>query len=98
VVAANAVPWAAVERVASGVDKLISEVSYVDEYRESWVPIGHRSLPLRLLVQPTEATLTAEEIGVIRTRTLARSARNSARMCGSYYAKTGGCPPGGHGR
>jgi len=71
VVVSDDVPWAAVERVASGVDKLISEVSYVDEYRGSWVPDGHRSLTLRLVVRPTEATLTAEEIGVIRTRTLA---------------------------
>ena len=59
------------ERVASGVDKLISEVSYVDEYRGSWVPERHRSLTLRLVVRPTEATLTAEEIGMIRNRTLA---------------------------
>ena len=71
VVVADDVPWADVERVASGVDKLISEVSYVDEYRGSWVPDGHRSLTLRLVVRPTEATLTAEETGVIRTRTLA---------------------------
>jgi phenylalanyl-tRNA synthetase beta chain len=71
VVVADDVPWAAVERVASGVDKLISEVSYVDEYRGSWVPEGHRSLTLRVVLRPTEATLTAEEIGVIRTHTLA---------------------------
>ena len=71
VVVADDVPWAAVERVASGIDKLIREVSYVDEYRGSWVPEGHRSLTLRLVVRPTEATLTAEETGVIRTRTLA---------------------------
>jgi phenylalanyl-tRNA synthetase beta chain len=71
VVVADDVPWAAVERVASGIDKLISEVSYVDEYRGSWVPDGHRSLTLRLVVRPTEATLTTEETSVIRTRTLA---------------------------
>jgi phenylalanyl-tRNA synthetase beta chain len=71
VVVADDVPWAAVERVAGGVDKLIREVSYVDEYRGSWVPDGHRSLTLRVVLRPTEATLTAEETGVIRTSTLA---------------------------
>jgi phenylalanyl-tRNA synthetase beta chain len=71
VVVADDVPWAAVERVVSGVDKLIREVSYVDEYRGSWVPEGHRSLTLRVVLRPTEATLTAEETGVIRIRTLA---------------------------
>jgi phenylalanyl-tRNA synthetase beta chain len=71
VVVVDDVPWAAVERVASGVGKLIREVSYVDEYRGSWVPVGHRSLTLRVVLRPTEATLTAEETGVIRTPTLA---------------------------
>jgi phenylalanyl-tRNA synthetase beta chain len=71
VVVSDEVPWAAVERVAGGVDKLVSEVSYIDEYRGSWVPDGHRSLTLRVVLRPAEATLTAEEIGVIRTRTLA---------------------------
>lgn len=67
VVVSDDVPWTAVERVASGADKLIREVSYVDEYRGSWVPEGHRSLTLRVVLRPTEATLTAEETGVIRT-------------------------------
>jgi phenylalanyl-tRNA synthetase beta chain len=71
VVVADDVPWAAVERVAGEVDKLIHQVSYVDEYRGSWVPEGHRSLTLRVALRPIEATLTAEETGVIRTRTLA---------------------------
>ncbi|MCW2932108.1 MAG: phenylalanine--tRNA ligase subunit beta [Actinomycetia bacterium] len=71
VVVADDVPWAAVERVVSGIDELIREVSYVAEYRGSWVPEGHRSLTLRVLLRPTEATLTAEETGVVRTRTLA---------------------------
>jgi phenylalanyl-tRNA synthetase beta chain len=71
VVVADEVPWLDVERVAGGVDKLIHEVSYVDEYRGSWVPEGHRSLTLRVVLRPTEATLTAEETGVIRDHTLA---------------------------
>jgi phenylalanyl-tRNA synthetase beta chain len=71
VVVADEVPWLDVERVVGGVDKLIHEVSYVDEYRGSWVPEGHRSLTLRVVLRPTEATLTAEETGVIRDHTLA---------------------------
>ena len=53
-------PWEAVERVAGGAGKLIHEVSYVKEYRGSWVPERHRSLTLRVVLRPTEATLTAE--------------------------------------
>jgi phenylalanyl-tRNA synthetase beta chain len=71
VVVADDVPWAAVHRVAEGVDKLIRKVSYIGEYRGSWVPAGHRSLTLRVVLQPTEATLTAGETGPIRTRMLA---------------------------
>ena len=70
-VVSDDVPWEAVERVAGGAGKLIHEVSYVDEYRGSWVPEGHRSLTLRVVLRPTEATLTAEETGVIRNLVLA---------------------------
>jgi hypothetical protein len=35
------------------------------------VPEGHRSPTLRVVLRPTEAMLTAEEIGVVRNRTLA---------------------------
>lgn len=70
VVVADNVTWAAVETVVGGVDKLISAVTYVDEYRGSWVPDGHRSLTLRVVLRPADATLTADEIGRVRTRTL----------------------------
>jgi phenylalanyl-tRNA synthetase beta chain len=70
VVVADGVPWAAVERVVSGVDKRIRKVNYVDEYRGSWVPGRHRSLTLRVVLRPTATTLTAEEIGEVRTRIL----------------------------
>lgn len=71
VVVADDVPWAAVERVVRDVDKLIRTIDYVAEYRGSWVPEGRRSLTLRVVLQPTEATLTADEIGAVRTRALA---------------------------
>jgi phenylalanyl-tRNA synthetase beta chain len=81
VVVSDDVPWEAVERVAGGAGKLIHEVSYVDEYRGSWVPEGHRSLTLRAGLRPTEATLTAEETGVIRNHVLAAFSQNWAPTC-----------------
>jgi phenylalanyl-tRNA synthetase beta subunit len=71
VVVADDVPWAAVERVAGGAGKLIREVSYVDEYRGWRVSEWHRSLTLGVVLRPAEATLTAEETGVIRNHVLA---------------------------
>lgn len=70
VVVADDVPWAAVEKAVTGVDKLISAITYVDEYRGSWVPDGHRSLTLRVVLRPTDTTLTADVIGAVRTRVI----------------------------
>lgn len=69
-VVADAVTWAQVERVTATVDDLISEVGYVGEYRGSWVPDAHRSLSLRVVLQPSQTTLTAERVGTIRTKVL----------------------------
>ncbi|MGH4001109.1 MAG: hypothetical protein ACRDTJ_27035, partial [Pseudonocardiaceae bacterium] len=69
-VVADAVTWAQVERVTATVDDLISEVGYMGEYRGSWVPDAHRSLTLRVVLRPSETTLTAERIGSIRTKVL----------------------------
>lgn len=69
-VVADAVTWAQVERVTATVDDLISEVGYVGEYRGSWVPGAHRSLSLRVVLQPSQTTLTAERVGTIRTKVL----------------------------
>ncbi|MGH3977323.1 MAG: hypothetical protein ACRDS9_29015, partial [Pseudonocardiaceae bacterium] len=70
VVVADNVAWAQVERVTATVDDLISEVGYMGEYRGSWVPDAHRSLTLRVVLRPSETTLTAERIGSIRTKVL----------------------------
>ncbi|MDQ2744680.1 MAG: hypothetical protein M3Z66_20625 [Chloroflexota bacterium] len=59
---------------------LIHEVSYVDEYAGSWVPEGHRSLTLRVVLRPTEATLTAEETG-------------DPEPCAGRAQPGTGCPP-----
>lgn len=70
VVAAEEVTWADVERVTAKTDELISGIEYVDEYRDSWVPDGHRSLTLRVTLQPHDRTLTAAKIGSVRTKVL----------------------------
>ena len=63
VVVSDDVPWQAVQRVAGGAGKLVHEVSYVDEYRGSWVPEGHRSLTLRVNDQPVRDDADADAQG-----------------------------------
>ena len=75
VVIADSVLWRSIEEAAGGAHELISVVSYVDEYRGTWVPDGHRSLTLRVALQPADATLTAEIIGSARATVLDRLAR-----------------------
>jgi phenylalanyl-tRNA synthetase beta chain len=70
VVAADDISWARVEQTVKAADQLIAGVSYVSEYRGSWVPEGHRSLTLRVTLRPTETTLTAEVIGEARSNVL----------------------------
>ncbi|MFC7546099.1 phenylalanine--tRNA ligase subunit beta [Plantactinospora sp. GCM10030261] len=72
VVVPDAVPWARVEAVARAADPLVDEVSYLDEYRGSWVPAEHRSVSLRLTLRPTDRTLTAEVVGAAREAVLRR--------------------------
>lgn len=75
VVVPDAVPWADVERTVSGLDKLIRMVTHVDDFRGSWVPEGHRSLTLRVVLRPTDGTLTAETIETVRSRVLSALAQ-----------------------
>lgn len=70
VVVADDVRWSDVEAVASAANELIVAVAYVDEFRGSWVPEGSRSLSLRVTLQPTGETLTAEVIAAARTAVL----------------------------
>jgi Ferredoxin-fold anticodon binding domain len=51
-------------------DELIRAVSYVIEYRGSWVPDGRRSLTLRVTLRPRDTTLTADVIGAVRSAVL----------------------------
>lgn len=71
VIVTDDVTWEQVDRVAATVDDLVREVGYIGDYRGSWVPEGHRSLTLRVVLQPFDTTLTAERIGSIRTKVLA---------------------------
>jgi len=70
VVVADDIPWARVEAVTRAADDLVAAVAYLDEYRGSWVPDGHRSLSLRVTLQPRTATLTADEIAGARQAVL----------------------------
>ena len=62
VVVADDVPWTPIERAAHDAHDLVSVVSYVDEFRGSWVPPDHRSLTMRITLRPTDTTLTADVI------------------------------------
>jgi phenylalanyl-tRNA synthetase beta chain len=70
VVVADEIGWQAIEATAREADELIRAVSYVDEYRGSWVPKGHRSLTVRVTLRPKDITLTADVIGAVRTEVL----------------------------
>lgn len=70
VVIADNVVWARIEDVVRGVEALVSAVSYVDEFRDSWVPQGHRSLTLRVTLRSKTATFSSESIGAARTGVL----------------------------
>jgi phenylalanyl-tRNA synthetase beta chain len=70
VVVADTKTWDAISQVALAAHELVTDVAYVDEFRGSWVPEQHRSLSLRVSVQAPDRTLTAAEIGDIRTAVL----------------------------
>ncbi|MER6971168.1 phenylalanine--tRNA ligase subunit beta [Nocardioides sp. NPDC000445] len=71
VLAADDVTWEQVVRVTTAVDDLVREVRYGGEYRGAdWIPEGHRSLTLQVVLQPIDTTLTAERIRSIRTKVL----------------------------
>jgi phenylalanyl-tRNA synthetase beta chain len=71
VVVADHVHWDRIAPVVEGVDPLVSQVVIVDEFRGDWVPEGHRSLSLRVTLQPRETTLAADTIAAIRDGVLA---------------------------
>jgi phenylalanyl-tRNA synthetase beta chain len=52
------------------VDELISEVSYLGEFRDAWVSEGHRSLTFRVTLRPRTATFTSGSNAAVRTGVL----------------------------
>ncbi|GAA5200997.1 phenylalanine--tRNA ligase subunit beta [Rugosimonospora acidiphila] len=68
VVVGDGVGWSRLEAVAVAADPLVHRVAFLDEYRGSWVPAGHRSVSLRATLRPAGTTLTAEAIGRSRRR------------------------------
>jgi len=71
VTAADDLPWNRLAAVARGAHRLVHDVAYVDEFRGSWVPDGHRSITLRVALRAVDATLTAEVIAEAREAVLA---------------------------
>ncbi|GIH08501.1 phenylalanine--tRNA ligase beta subunit [Rhizocola hellebori] len=71
VVVAERIAWAELESVVAQSHPLVHRVEFVDEFRGSWVPAGHRSVSLRVTLRPRGSTLTAEVIGAARTASLA---------------------------
>ncbi|MCA1675972.1 MAG: hypothetical protein LC799_28625, partial [Actinobacteria bacterium] len=57
-------------------NKLIHRVAFIDEFRGTWVPEGHRSVTLRVTLRPKDSTLTADTIAAARTQTIAVLERN----------------------
>lgn len=67
VVVPDNVPWNQISStIGGGVNDLIHRVSFVDEFRGSWVPDAHKSVTVRITLRPKVATLTAEHIGDVR--------------------------------
>jgi phenylalanyl-tRNA synthetase beta chain len=82
IVVPDSVPWSAISTVPTAdVNRLINRVTFVDEYRGSWVPEGHRSVTLRVALRPMESTLTADNIALARRDAInALEQRLSARL------------------
>jgi phenylalanyl-tRNA synthetase beta chain len=70
VVVADSVAWADLATAARGADPLVHRVDYLDEFRGSWVPAGHRCVSLRVTLRPTEATLGAGPLAAARSEVL----------------------------
>lgn len=71
VVFADDVSWDQISSTITGeVHELIRRVSFVDEFRGSWVPEGHKSVTVRITLRPGTTTLTAEDIGEVRREVL----------------------------
>jgi phenylalanyl-tRNA synthetase beta chain len=71
VVLADAVTWGVLQDTVRKADPLIAALEHIGEYRQATLAPGHRSLTLRITLQPYDATLTKEEIGRVRDSVIA---------------------------
>jgi phenylalanyl-tRNA synthetase beta chain len=62
---ANSVRWETIARTVAGVNPLIAEVHFLDEYRGKDIPQGHRALSLRARLQHESRTLAMEEAATV---------------------------------
>ncbi|MGH3322212.1 MAG: phenylalanine--tRNA ligase subunit beta [Streptosporangiaceae bacterium] len=72
VVVNDDVPWDQISStITRDVNDLIHHVSFVDEFRGSWVPDGQKSVTVRITLRPKTSTLTAEHLGEVRREVIA---------------------------
>ncbi len=75
------VPAERLARAARGADKaLIAEVAVFDVYAGMGVPEGRKSVALAVTLQPTEATLTEEQIEAVAGRIVAAVEKQGGRL------------------
>jgi len=70
VVLADEVIWGPLQDAVTKMDPLIRSIDYLGEYRSANLPPSHRSLSLRITLQPRDATLGSEDILRCRTSVL----------------------------
>ncbi len=71
VIVADNIRWNRIHETVANADELIHRVTFIDEFRGTWVPVGHRSVTLRVTLRPKETTLTAEVIASARAQAIA---------------------------
>lgn len=81
VIVSDSTRWSQIGPAVTNVSQLINRVSFIDEFRGAWVPEGQKSLTLRVTLQPTSTTLTADDIASTRADVLATLERGfNARL------------------
>lgn len=81
VIVSDSTRWSQIDLAVTNVSQLINRVSFIDEFRGAWVPEGQKSVTLRVTLQPTSATLTADDIAITRADVLATLERGfNARL------------------
>lgn len=70
VVLADDVTWGALQDAVTESDPLIESIEYLQEYHSDRLPAGHRSLSLRITLQPRDVTLDRDDIARVRSTIL----------------------------